>query len=351
MRKHSRALLFVPWVAVLLWAAKTQLDSLPQPVSNNAVAVLKSGRHELVFSLMGIGPKKTWDAITSTGYALDTSTGEWTELTPVPGTGRIAATAVAARGRVFLLGGYVVDAQGNETTVSDLNVLDLESGRWYRGADIPVPVDDSVAGVYGDHYIYLISGWSKNDAVANVQIYDIDKDKWEQATPIAGKPVFGHAGALVGDTILYVDGARKNPSGDKPKYVASDECWVGKIDPRDRNKIMWSKLPNHPGAARYRIAAGGSDKEEKIFFAGGTDNPYNFNGIGYDGKPSEPSPVTFAFNLKSGKWETLSEKTPDPTMDHRGLLVTDKGLVIPGGMGKGQVVTSQVRVLPKEKQK
>src|SRR5512135_2797415 len=116
MPKHIRVLLFLPLAAVLVWGTKTQLDSLPQPVSNNAVAALKSGRRDLVFSLMGIGPKKTWDAITSSGYALDTSTGEWTELTRVPGTGRIAAVAAGARGRVFLFGGYVVDAQGNETT-------------------------------------------------------------------------------------------------------------------------------------------------------------------------------------------------------------------------------------------
>jgi N-acetylneuraminic acid mutarotase len=346
MRKH-----LVPLLAVLLWGAKTQLDSLPQPVSNNAVALLKSGRSDLLFSFMGVGPKKTFDAIVSAGYALDTSTGEWTELTPVPGTGRIAAVAVGARGHVYLFGGYVVDAQGNETTVADVNVLDLESGRWYRGADIPVPVDDSVAGVYNDRYIYLISGWSRKDSVTNVQIYDTDKDTWQQATPIVGKPVFGHAGALIGNTIVYVDGARKNPAGDKPKYIPSDECWRGKIDPREPNKIEWSSLPNHPGAARYRIAAGGSDKDAKIYFSGGTDNPYNYNGIGYDGKPSEPSPITFAFNLKSGKWETLNESTPNPSMDHRGLLVTEKDLVILGGMQKSQEVTSRVSVLPKEKQK
>ncbi len=338
----------IPFLAVLLYGAKTEMDSLPQPVSNNAVALLKSGRHDLLFSLMGIGPKKTWDAITSAGYALDTATGEWTELTQLPGSGRIAAVAVGARDRVFLFGGYVVDPQGNETTVSDVNVLDLESGRWYRGADIPVPVDDSVAGVYDGRYIYLVSGWSKDNAVANVQVYDIGKDKWEQATPISGPPVFGHAGALIGNTILYVDGARKNPSGDKPKYVASEECWLGKIDPRDHNKIEWSKLSNHPGSARYRIAAGGFDKDGKIYFSGGTDNPYNYNGIGYDGKPSEPSPVTFAFNLRSGKWETINDRTPDPSMDHRGLLVTDKGLTILGGMETGQKVTANVQVLPKQ---
>jgi hypothetical protein len=39
-------------------------------------------------------------------------------------------------------------------------------------------------------------------------------------------------------------------------------------------------------------------------------------------------------------------------MDHRGLLVISEGLVIAGGMEKGQQVTSKVAVLskqPKEK--
>jgi hypothetical protein len=212
---------------------------------------------------------------------------------------------------------------------------------------MPVPVDDSVVGVYRDRYIYLVSGWSTTDAVHDVQLYDAEKNKWTHATPIPGTPVFGHAGALVGDTIIYVDGAHKNPSGDQPKYVASDDCWMGTIDHHDPTKIQWTKLPNHPGAARYRIAAGGSEKDQMIYFSGGTDNPYNYNGVGYNGQPSEPSPMTFAFNLRSGKWEVISDQTPNPTMDHRGLLVTPQGLVIIGGMEKGQQVTARITIVPK----
>jgi len=35
-------------------------------------------------------------------------------------------------------------------------------------------------------------------------------------------------------------------------------------------------------------------------------------------------------------------------MDHRGLLVMPRGLVIIGGMEKGQQVTARVEVLPKQ---
>ncbi len=353
MKQLSGFLLLLALAGGLLLAAsesEPKFEPLPAPVSNNAVAAVKSRGATLVFSLMGIGPKKTWDAITNASYVMDpdAETRNWVPIRSIPGTaGRLAATAVGARGLVFLFGGYVVDAQGGEITVADGNVYDPANDRWSRGADIPVPVDDAVAGVYRDRYIYLISGWSKNNAVPNVQVYDAEKDKWFPATPISGPPVFGHAGAVVDDTIVYVDGAHRNASSDGPKYVASDGCWMGKIDRHDPAKIQWTKLPNHPGTARYRIAAGGSAKDQKIYFSGGTDNPYKFNGIGYNGQPSEPSPVTFAFNLHSGKWETLEANTPDPTMDHRGLVVLPEGLLIAGGMEKGQQVTARVAVLPK----
>ncbi len=123
---------------------------------------------------------------------------------------------------------------------------------------------------------------------------------------------------------------------------------MGKIDHHDPTKIQWTKLPNHPGNARYRIAAGGSQKDHKIYFYGGTDNPYNYNGMGYDGRPSQPVAVTFAFNLRTGKWETLNQDKLEATMDHHGLLLAPQGLVIVGGMEKGQQVTSRVTVLPRK---
>src|SRR5207253_5663627 len=102
-----------------------------------------------------------------------------------------------------------------ETTLSDVNVYEPLTDRWFRAEDIPTPVDDSVASVYHDRYIYLVSGWSKTDAVRDVQLYDAQKNKWSPATPISGTPVFGHAGAVGGGTIVYVGGAYKNSAGNQ----------------------------------------------------------------------------------------------------------------------------------------
>ena len=254
----TRILILV--VAFLAGLSVAQVAPLPVPSSNNAVASVKTGKHEGFYSFMGIGPKKTWDSITNRAFVLDLGTWKWSELHPVPGpAGRIGASAISARGQILLLGGYTVDGRGGETTLNDVSVYEPERHRWYRGTDMPVAVHDAVVGLYRDRYVYVIGGGSQKDAVANVQVYDIAKDKWQQATPLPGTPVFGHAGGIVDDTIVFVDGAHRNPAG-TPPYVASDECWTGKIDHKDITKIQWTQLPEHPGTARLRICAGVSEK-------------------------------------------------------------------------------------------
>ena len=323
--------------------AWTTLKPLYQPVSNNAVASLHQGKRTYLFSFLGIGAKKTWDAVTAEASSFDTLSGEWVRLPVVPGqAGRLAAAAAGVNDRVFLLGGYTVDAQGNEVSLPSVDIFDLKARGWRRGADIPVAVDDMAIGVYRNRYIYLVSGWSQRDNVRNVQVYDAEKARWHQATPITGTPVFGHAGAIAEDTIVYVGGAFKNPKGASPRYVASHEAWMGRIDRSDPTRITWTKLPLPPSRARYRIAAGAFGR--RIVFSGGTDNPYNYNGIGYDGRSSEPVATTFAWNLDSGGWELLPDN-PVPTMDHRGLASTREGLALIGGMEAGQRVSNRLSLL------
>ncbi|MGA8150707.1 MAG: kelch repeat-containing protein [Terriglobales bacterium] len=346
-----RCFAFIPLLmltGILFAAPEIAVEPLPEATSNNAVAIAKVKGEMELFSFMGIGAKKTWNAVTSEAYTIDVGSGKAYSIHPVPGTaGRIGAMAIGAGSRVFLFGGYVL-YQGGGMAVPDVNIYEPPHDRWSRGPDMPVAVGDAVIGIYRDRYIYLVGGRSGKGPVSDVQMFDVEKNRWSQATPMPGTAVFGHAGGLVGETILYVDGAGRNPAGNSPRFVAADECWSGKIDHHNPAKIAWTKLPSHPGTARFRIAAGSSERDEKIYFSGGTDNPYDYDGIGYDGKPSEPSPMTFAFDLHANKWETLNENTLDPTMDHRGLLVTREGLVVIGGMEKGQQVTARVVLLSKE---
>jgi N-acetylneuraminic acid mutarotase len=346
MKKLSAVFFLMFWAATVLGQDEPKFPPMPAAVSSNAVASLKGGFE--LFSLMGVGPKKNWDDVTNQVYIMTmTRSGKWTTGRSVPGpVGRLNAAAGGAKGLVVLMGGYVVDNQGMVQTVPDVNVYEPGARRWSRGKDIPVPVDSAVTGVIHDRLVYLIGGRSASGPVNNVQIYDVEKDTWTQATPIPGTPAFGMAGGVADDEIVVVDGGKPGPAGG-PRYVASDECWLGKIDHKDPAKIEWSKLPPHPGTARFGIAAGDADHQRRIYFSGGTTTPHDYKGASYDGTPADVSTVTFAYDLHGHKWETLEGNTFDPRADGRGLLDTPLGPVVLGGMVKNLAVTARVTLFPK----
>ncbi|HKH98852.1 MAG TPA: kelch repeat-containing protein [Candidatus Sulfotelmatobacter sp.] len=343
MKKLPAFFLPAACAVFLLAADQPKIPPMPAAVSGNAVASLKGGIE--VYSLMGVGSKKTWDDITNKVYVLHLSSAKWSEGRPVPGVGgRLGASAVGARGQIFLFGGYLVDGQGVELTVADVNSYLPDEKRWYRAEDMPVAVDSAVIGLNQNRYIYLAGGRSKNGPVNIVQVYDAEKNTWSQATPFPGTPVFGHAGGLTDDAIVFVDGARKNTAEGSP-YIASDECWLGKIDHKDPNKIAWSKLPAHPGPGRFGIVAG--EKDHRVIFSGGTTAPHNFKGLDADGKPAEISPMSFDYDVRGNRWETITDDTFDVRADSRGMVSTPVGSLIVGGTLSNQALTARVLIVPK----
>src|SRR5689334_17240552 len=103
---------------------------------------------------MGLGAQKDRGAVTNAAYALNLRYDKWSSLRSVPGSGRLAASAAAVGSEVFLFGGFIPDINGGQTIVSDVAVYDPIGLRWYRAPDLPIPVRDTVAGVYRDRYIY-----------------------------------------------------------------------------------------------------------------------------------------------------------------------------------------------------
>ena len=346
MQKSPFLVVLVLCAATVLCADEKKIPPMPAAVSGNAVASLRDGLQ--IFSMMGVGPRKTWDDVTNQVYVMDLAHAKWSEGRQVPGVvGRANASAAGAKGLVILMGGFLADSQGGELTVPDVNVYEPAARRWSRGKDIPTPVDSAVVGVTHDRFIYLIGGRSPSGPVNNVQVYDVEKDSWSQATPFPGTPVFGLGGGVADENIVVVDGA-KSGTGGGPRYVASDECWLGKIERKDPTRIEWSKLPAHPGSARFAIAGGGSGRDHRVFFSGGTATPHDFKGVAYDGKPAEASNVSFSYDLHAHRWETTSENTYDPRADSRGILMTPIGPLVLGGMVKNLAVTARVTQLPRK---
>lgn len=317
---------------------------LPEPISNNAVAAVIVNGHFTLFSFNGLGNGKTYKDVNSKAYSLDLVNGDIKTLAGLPDKlGRLASIAVTVNNEIFVMGGYTVNADHTEVSTPEVYRYNPALDKFIHVSNMPTPVDDTVALAYQNRYIYLVSGWHNTDNVNLVQVYDTQANRWFSATKFPGAPVFGHAGGIVGNQLLIADGVKVNGKTDgKRIYGPSTENWLGVIDENNPSNIRWTKINKHPFASKYRMAAVGLESNGQIIFAGGSDNPYNFNGIGYDGNPSNPSKQIFGFDLKSKQW-IEHEKLDSASMDHRGMLTDGLAMYILGGMGEQQKVLSKIQ--------
>ena len=356
-RYSARAFLLPTCLALAVEASAvdaiwTELPPLPIKISNNAVASVVHGNGTTtLYSFMGILEPAGNSNITAMSFKLTLPGGTWQRIADAPllnGLPKIAANAIAVAGEVYLIGGYSVQSF-RETTEHRLFRYDEAGDVYVELARVPVEVDDAVVGVYQDRYIYLVSGWHGpiNNNVPDVQVYDTGTDTWTAATPIpAPLPgLFGHSGTVIGDRIIYCDGVTTVGG-----FLLTDRVFVGRIDPQQTgnfNSIAWTEVAAHPGSATYRAAASqGAALGGRMLLLGGTDNPYNFNGIGYNGRSSFPLDQVLSYDPIGDDWRALTTTGPhEATMDHRGLVRAANGWVTVGGMLGPRTMTDRVFLL------
>ncbi|MDQ7049862.1 MAG: hypothetical protein Q9M92_10095 [Enterobacterales bacterium] len=364
----SRLRLFQPFfflvLLALIRASALSAENIPRPVrqmpqavSNNAVAALKIDDHYVLYSFNGLSATKTFQAVHHRSFSFNLANEQSKEITSLPVTkGRLASVAVSLNHQIYVIGGYSVADDGHEISTDEIYRYDPKNDRYYLETRIPVAVDDSLALVYQGRYIYLISGWSQDDNVSLVQVYDTQRKRWFNATPFPGPAVFGHAGGVVANQLIVVDGVKIIPASTKNgieirrQFVMSEQSWQGTIDPNQPSKIIWFSLPQHPGPALYRMASAGIESLGLVLFAGGSDNPYNYNGVGYDGQPSEASSRVFSYHFLQKKWQQQTDLA-QASMDHRGLALSDKSAFIIGGMGEKQLTLKTIQTIPFSKLK
>lgn len=315
---------------------------LPEAISNNAVAVAEGPEGPTLYSFNGLKAGKTWQDTSNAAFACVIATQSCREIAPVPvAAGRLASAAVTVAGKIYIFGGYSVAANGDEVSTPEVFAFDPATGGYQQLADMPTPVDDTLAVPYQNRFIYLISGWHDEGNVSVVQMFDTQTGAWTEATPFPGTPVFGHAGGIAGDSIIVSDGVATIFADGKRKFVPAKLTWRGDIDPENPTQISWRGVDAHGGAARYRMAAIGDAAGQRIIFAGGGDNPYNYDGIGYDGVPAKPSGSFSAYDLKSDRWIELGQLA-EPSMDHRGLAKVGQEYYIIGGMDGEQQLLKRI---------
>ena len=89
------------------------------------------------------------------------------------------------------------------------------------------------------------------------------------------------------------------------------------------------------------MAAAGIDTRATVVFVGGSDNPYNFDGIGYNGEASQPVAEILRYDLGRQSWTVLAPAAI-ASMDHRALVGFRGAWVTVGGMLEDQQVTARV---------
>jgi len=322
--------------------SQTAAFAMPEAISNNAVAVAEGPDGPTIYSFNGLKAGKSWQDTSNAAFACVIAKQACEPIAPVPvAEGRLASAAVTVAGKIYIFGGYSVAANGDEVSNPEVFVFDPATGAYQQLADMPTPVDDTLAVPYQNRFIYLISGWHDEGNVSVVQMFDTQTGSWTEATPFPGTPVFGHAGGIAGDSIIVSDGVATIFADGKRKFVAAKLTWRGDIDPKNPTQISWRGVDAHTGAAKYRMAAIGDAAGQRIIFAGGGDNPYNYDGIGYDGVPAKPSGSFSAYDLKSDQWIELGQLA-EPSMDHRGLAKAGQEYYIIGGMDAEQKVLKRI---------
>ncbi len=314
------------------------------PAARSNWALARVG--DSVFTFYGLGPGKASGDIARDVHAYDLRHHAWRQVTDIPvPAGRLASVAVTIADRVYLLGGYTVSATGDEVSTPEVLRFDPVSARFTVETRMPLPVDDSVALPWRDRWIVLVSGWHATANVAMVQIYDTRTKAWTTGTPWPGQPVFGHAGGLVQDAMVVCDGVTAVKGGNrKNRFSITNACWRGELNPDALGQIRWTALPPHPGRPLYRSGAVGTRSATgvaRIVFAGGSERPYNYNGIGYDGVAAAPSSAVVSFDLASNTW-VQQKPLPIAGMDFRGLIEADGHFLLFGGMRDGQKVSGDV---------
>lgn len=327
-------------------------NKLSEPVSNNAVAQVRIDNEEYLISFSGLTNGKSYQDVHNNTYVYDVAHNTWLIKSPVPIAqsvngliGRLASVATAINETAYVFGGYTVAKDHSEVSVPDVYAYHVLSDSYLQLAPMPVPVDDSIALPYQGRYIYLVSGWHNDGNVNLVQVYDTKTNQWQQASPFPGKAVFGHAGGIVDSTLLICDGVRVDVHLNKRRsYAAENACYRGEINPKNIAKISWFKVDHPTGESRYRMAAKGvinaKGNSKEIVFIGGSNNPYNYNGVGYNGKPSAPSNEIWRYNVDTATWHITNSK--NATMDHRGLLELNGKLITIGGMSENQQVLNTI---------
>jgi N-acetylneuraminic acid mutarotase len=324
---------------------QTALADMPKRMSNNPIASAKVGGQSFVYTFGGLDSTKTQAGIHKKSFKFNIATNTWSSLPDIPdATGKLAAAASTVKNKIYIIGGYYVQPNGNESSSNFVHVFDPLTDTYLpNAANVPVAIDDQAQAVWRDSLIYVVTGWSNTTNVANVQIFDAQNNNWLVGTPVPNNvqyKVFGSSATIIGDTIYYVGGASTGTN-----FPLQQVLRKGVINPNNPTQITWSTLLsiNQPASpfATYRNAMfsyGG-----KLFAIGGSAITYNYNGLAYSNGAVVSPTGYIQYGVQTAGGSVYSSFIlPTPLMDLRNVVQIDStSFLVCGGMTTGATVINK----------
>ena len=320
-----------------LWTI-TEKTSMPKRTSNNAVTEGLVNGIPTVFSFAGIDSTKLFSGIHLQSFKYNTIADTWLQIPDLPDTlGKIACSASNVKNKIYIIGGYHVFVNGNEVSSNKVHIYAPETNQYLSdGANIPIAIDDQVQCVWRDSLIYVITGWSNNTNVPNVQIYNPSTNSWSVGTSTPNTniyKVFGAAGVIKNDTIYYYGGASTATN-----FPAQKQLRIGIINPQNPLEIEWNAPLQHVN--NYRCAAT-TDSLGNIYFLGGSATSYNYNGIAYNGSGGV-APIQQYHYFNTSNIAAITSVSSSLPMDLRGIAnINFSTKYIVGGMEEQQQVSNK----------
>jgi len=296
----------------VLPAGWTALASMPEGRGEAAIAAL-DGK---IYLAGGYNTQRTFQIY-------DIAANAW-ELGPALSAGTDNAGAVAAAGKVYVLGGEAAQV---------VQIYDLAARTWTRASPLPEPRFSSAVDVLGGR-VHLAGGWSfdrlDNISIATQNVFDLATLSYPSG-PFAPMPTArNHAvyGVIAGK--LYVAGGRA------PGHEAEDGTNVVATEAYDPATNSWTALADLPTP---RSGGAGAVLDGKLYVLGG----------GLPG--STVYKIIERYDPASNTWEKLDDMPVEAT-GHRAVAVNGSiyvfgGFVVTNGQRQGFVgITNAYRFTP-----
>lgn len=217
-------------------------DSKPLPCAATSFGIAR-GPDGRVFIAGGTDAQ---GAVLPTVASFDPKDETWTLLPALPTPRSGLSLTADMRGRLYAIGG--TDRAGR--WLDTVEVFDPKTRQWRTGASLPHR-RMSAAAVYARDRIYLAGGWQMDAAgrlveTAGVSIYDPVEDYWEQGPSLGEARASAGAAATPGGGILIAGGYRLEQKGNGAFSTTLDSAeWLA---PGSDQWVPADSLPKALGA-------------------------------------------------------------------------------------------------------